>query len=350
MLLKNEGRKIKKILYTAVFIVTIVLFGTISQAYNEEKTVYITIGNETRQVSTMADTVGRLLLEQKITVGPEDLIRPGFDAVLADFDEIFIKKAIWVTVECDGEKIRALTYKDTIQEVLDQLDIILGEKDRIDGMRGDTKIVNGLAIKVIRVTDLESIETAYIPYETQSVENNRMLSSSRKTIQEGKPGVIQNKYEILMENGEIVSKNLSYQKEIRSAVPRIEEYGTLLQYKLPSGETFTYSKVYSMKATAYTLAYEECKKTTDHPYYGITYSGIPVRKGIIAVDPKVIPLGTRVYIETVGKGANYGFSLAADTGTGVKGHIVDLYMEEKEAAIQWGIREVRVYILKDPTE
>lgn len=349
MLLKNDGRKIKNIIYVIVFIVTICTFGATGQAYNDEKTVIITVGNITQTIVTAAETVGEFLKEQKIVVGPEDLIQPNFDYKLVDFEpnEVFIKKAVCVTVECDGETIPVLTCKDTIQEVLDQLDIVLGKDDRIKGMRGDTCIVDRLEIKVIRVTELESVEISYVPYETKLVENKKMLATSKRTVQDGQMGIIKNKYQIVMENGDIVSKNLAYQKEIQAAIPKIEEYGTLLQYKSPSGETFTYSKVYSMKATAYTTSYEECKKATDHPAFGITYSGVPVRKGIIAVDPKVIPLGTKVYIETVGKGADYGFSLAADIGSGVNGYRVDLYMDDKSAALQWGIREVRVYILQD---
>ncbi len=352
MLLKNEGRKIKSIIHIAVLFVTISFFGLHGLAFNDEKTVSVTVENETKTVITTADTVGEFLEAQKIVVGPEDLIQPSFNYRLVDFEtnEVLVKKAVQVKVECDGETIPVLTYKDTVQEVLDQLNIVLGENDRIDGMRGDTRIVDGLVIKVVRVTEMQSVEIAYVPYETKLVENKKMLSTSKKIIQEGQPGILSNTFQIVMENGKIISKDLSSQKEIQTAIPKIEEYGTLLQYKASTGETFTYSKVYNMKATAYTTSFEECNKNSDHPAFGITYSGVRVKKGIIAVDPKVIPLGTRVYIETVGRGANYGFSLAADTGTGVNGYRVDLYMEERSAALQWGIRDVRVYILQDAEE
>lgn len=272
MLLNKKGRKIKSILYILVILLSAGLLILPGSAFNDEKTVTITVGNTSKTLITAADTVGQFLEEQKISVGPEDSVTPSFDYRLVDFEanEIVVKKAVRVTVECDGEKIPVLTTKGTIQEVLDQLSIVLSEKDRIVGMRGDTRLVDGLEIKILRVSEMKSTEIEYIPYETKLVENNRMLATDKKVLQEGRPGIISNTYHIVMENGNIASKTLTYQKEIQKAVPRVEEYGTLLQYKTSTGETFTYSKVYNMKATAYTTAYEECGKTSDHPAFGFT--------------------------------------------------------------------------------
>ena len=87
-------------------------------------------------------------------------------------------------------------------------------------------------------------------------------------------------------------------------------------------------------------------KEPDHPAYGITKSGLPVEHGIIAVDPSVIPLFTKVYVETAeGKWLDYGMAVAADIGSAIQGMEIDLFMWEKEEALMWGRRPVRVYFV-----
>ena len=88
-----------------------------------------------------------------------------------------------------------------------------------------------------------------------------------------------------------------------------------------------------MTATAY------CSGTT-------TATGMKVRYGVVAVDPRVIPLGSRLYIESANGNWIYGTAIAADTGGAVKGNIIDLYVESYNDAIQFGRRQAKVYILE----
>jgi 3D (Asp-Asp-Asp) domain-containing protein len=90
-----------------------------------------------------------------------------------------------------------------------------------------------------------------------------------------------------------------------------------------------------MQATAYTKSREE------GTHKGITKSGIPVSRGIVSVDPKTIPLGTRLFIE------DYGHALAADTGGAIKDNRIDLYMETKKEAFDFGRRDVKVWIIEE---
>ena len=88
------------------------------------------------------------------------------------------------------------------------------------------------------------------------------------------------------------------------------------------------------EATAYTRSAEE--ETLD----GITASGTIVSRGTVSVDPRVIPLGTKLYVE------GYGHAYALDTGGAIKGNRIDLYVETKKEAFEWGRRQVKVWILK----
>jgi len=89
-----------------------------------------------------------------------------------------------------------------------------------------------------------------------------------------------------------------------------------------------------MKASAYTKSAEE------QTYKGITKSGTQVSRGTVSVDPRVIPLGTKLYIE------GYGYAVALDTGGDIKHDRIDLYMETKKEAFEFGRQDVRVWIIE----
>jgi len=94
-------------------------------------------------------------------------------------------------------------------------------------------------------------------------------------------------------------------------------------------------KVITMVSTGYDGCYE-CNK----PYYGYpSYIGLPLAHGIVAVDPKVIPMGTRLYVE------GYGEAIAADQGNAIKGNRIDLFFDSHQQALNYGMKTVKVTIL-----
>lgn len=90
-----------------------------------------------------------------------------------------------------------------------------------------------------------------------------------------------------------------------------------------------------MKATAYTRSHSEGTSR------GITRSGTRVSRGTVAVDSRIIPLGTKLYIE------GYGHAIALDTGGAIKGNRIDLYMETKKEAFEFGRQSVKVWIIEE---
>ncbi len=104
----------------------------------------------------------------------------------------------------------------------------------------------------------------------------------------------------------------------------------------PSRSGFLRSgQVLTMVATAYDGCYE-CNK----PYYGYpSYIGLPLAHGIVAVDPKVIPMGTRLYVQ------GYGNAIAADQGNAIKGNRLDLFFDTHAEALRYGMKTVKVTIL-----
>lgn len=113
------------------------------------------------------------------------------------------------------------------------------------------------------------------------------------------------------------------------------------------GKIIEYTDVIQLEATAYCACYDCCGKYPGNKWYGITATGTRAKVGTIAVDPKVIPLGTEVYIEGLGGAKNYGFATAEDTGGAIKGKIIDLYFNTHKETVNWGRQQVNVYILKE---
>jgi 3D (Asp-Asp-Asp) domain-containing protein len=132
-----------------------------------------------------------------------------------------------------------------------------------------------------------------------------------------------------------------YQPLVKQAVP-LQTNPQKPEMKPISNLSF-YESVEVM-ATGYTAGIESTGKSSGHPQYGITYSGVKVRKGIvstIAADTKVFPLGTLLYIP------GYGYGLVADTGSAIKGNKIDLFfLNKKEVYANWGKKKVNVYVLK----
>jgi uncharacterized protein YabE (DUF348 family) len=311
---------------------------------------HVVINDNGREVAieTMKSTVGEVLQQTGITVAKEDYLSMPSDTKLAKLTEnvIKIKRAVPISIKVDGREYDVKTYKDTVKEVLRDNAISIDENDKLVGSQLGDRVVPAMDISIIRVDEKTVTEKADIPFKTITKDNDRLDVGTKNTVREGKAGVREKVYKVVYENGKQVAKQLL--KDIVSANPmaKIVEVGTVLNYKTSRGETLRYSDVRVMKSTAYTASYSDTGKSPGDPGFGITATGRMVRKGIIAVDPAVIPLGTRVYVEVPGRAADYGYAVAADTGGAIKGNIIDVYLDSSSSVNAWGVRKVKVYILK----
>ncbi|MBO8158291.1 MAG: 3D domain-containing protein [Thermosyntropha sp.] len=119
--------------------------------------------------------------------------------------------------------------------------------------------------------------------------------------------------------------------------PEKEKKAKKEEFNEAKEETDENKKVYktlTMVATAYTADPAE-----NGPWGAVAYDGQTLRRGIVAVDPNIIPMGTRLYIE------GYGEAIAADQGSAIKGNRIDLFMDSKTEAYNWGMRTVKVIVL-----
>lgn len=322
---------------------------------NLKKEVAINDNGRQIVVKTMKTTVKEVFEQNGISVKSEDYvslskheINSSLDAKLQKIgkNEIYIKRAVPINVEIDGKEVQLMTYRDTIGEALVSSSITLSGEDRVDGLTLSQKIEKDMKIKVIRVKTETVTESTNIPFKEINKENSSMDKGTQKTVREGKQGIRQKQFKVTFEDGVEKARNLFNDVIASNPLDRIVEFGTVLTYKTSRGDKVRFKKVMNMKATAYTASEEDTGKSPGDPGFGITYTGRVAREGVIAVDPRVIPLYSRVYVEVPGSD-DYGYATALDIGSAIKGNVIDLYFNSKKTVSDWGRRKVNVYILLD---
>jgi len=296
-------------------------------------------------VKTFKSTVGELLKEQNINLSVDDEVQPGQSEKLTDSMEVVIRRAIPVTILVDGNEVTVNTTGETVREVLEKANISLNEKDMVNYALAD-KILDNMRIQITRVTEDIITLTDKIPYKTIKRPNYSMEKGQERIVQEGAEGISEKQYAVVFHDGKEVSRQLIGEKILTEPKNRIYEDGTIAVARTSRGETFRYKRVLDMQATAYDLSYESCGKKPGDKYYGISATGMQVRRGIVAVDPRVIPLYSRLYIEAADGSWVYGYAVAGDTGSAVKGNIIDLFMDSPTEVKNFGRRKAKVYILE----
>lgn len=349
-LAKNIKRYFSLKWFTVVFLAVVIAVSAGVMIFtNLKREIIIYDGSKQILVKTMKTTVKEVLEQAGINVRPEDYISISPDEKLqkTNTTKIHIKRAVPIYVTIEGRQEKIMTYMDTVEDALTNSSVKLSEKDRLEGAGLQDKIVKDMKLKVVKVREEYVSEEIPVPYKLVSKKNNNLDKGVERIVRDGKEGIREKRYKVVMEDGRQITKDLVKDSIISNPVDKIVEYGTILNHKTSRGDILRYSKVLKMRATAYTASYADTGKHPGHPEFGITYTGVKARKGIIAVDPKVIPLGTRVYVEVAGDTPDYGYAVAADIGSAIKGDLIDLYMDSQSVVNRWGCKKVKVYVLLD---
>ncbi|WP_051585926.1 3D domain-containing protein [Caldanaerobius polysaccharolyticus] len=245
----------------------------------------------------------------------------------------------WVNIQIGNKKIKTSTDKKFVADIIKQAGIKIGNKDEVKPSLWEI-VKSGETIRIYRVDERIVTEVKDVPFDVKKSYTTRLEVGKSKVIQEGQQGKKQLKYKVILKDGKEIARTLLEEKVIKAPISKVIAVGTIGMITTSRGETIRYSRVMTMEATAYSCSYSDTGKSPGDRGYGITALGIKARPGVAAVDPSVIPLGTRLYVE------GYGYALAADTGSAIVGNKIDLYFTEPEKAQRYGRRLVKVYILK----
>ena len=272
-----------------------------------------------------------------VALRPGDLVVPALDTPVSSGLHVFIRRALSVTIGVDGHWLPVYTHSRSVGELLAEQGVaLMGNDYTIPPL--DTPLHSGSTVQVVRREERLRFEQEIIPYETEWKADAEMLLDTQQIIQPGVEGVIMRRYRTTYENGAEVSEVL--EREWVASVPatRVIAYGTRIlvqQLSTPDGPIEYWRRI-RVLATSYNPS--SSGKPKDHPRYGITRTGLKAGFGVIAVDPKVIPLGSHVYIP------GYGKAVAGDTGASILGRHVDLGYDDGVPLPHW-YRWVDVYLL-----
>ena len=232
-----------------------------------------------------------------------------------------------VVINIDGAPRMVNTDKETIGELLEDLDNNIDTDYFLNDADENDPIEAMMTISLTSVTEKTVAVTKEVPFKVIERANPKMAIGTTKVVQEGQNGVSSMISKEVYHGKELIETKFVEEKVTVPVQNKIVEYGTT---GMINGHAYT--KQISAKVTAYTPFDAGCN--------GITASGTTAKKGVIAVDPNVIPLGTKVYIP------GYGVAVAQDTGGAIKGNRIDVCYATKGEAFAWGVRNVPVYILQ----
>lgn len=246
--------------------------------------------------------------------------------------EITVKQKYNVTVAVDGETKTVYTGDATVEGILRNGGIELHEADLVEPAR-DTLITEPANITVTRVTTTQKKQTQAVAYTTETRDASDLEAGKTRVAQKGVNGVEEVTLEYTYHDGKQVACVQLASATVKEPVTEIVERGTKQPSVTTASGTLSYSRVLTVEATAYSGG-------------GTTASGMAAQVGRIAVDPRVIPLGSRLYITSAdGTSWVYGTAVAADTGGAIKGNRIDLYFNSESECIRFGRRSAKVYIL-----
>jgi uncharacterized protein YabE (DUF348 family) len=266
-------------------------------------------------IKSARPTVAMALRDAGIRLGPADEVFPALTSPLVAGQEVQVKHASAVTIRT-GESSRVVyTHQKLLKDALAEAGYSLGPEDRVEpDISADVR--HGMVARLVRVAGRSLIEREEVRRKTVFRPDENLQGIQTRIVQ-GRDGVRLREYRIVIEDGIETEKNLISERLDPEPVDTVIYYAeSSVRATGANPENFQVLRIERMYATWYNAA--SAGRADTDPHYGITASGVPVTRGIVAVDPNFIPLGTRLYVP------GYGFAVAGDTGGGIIGNMIDL--------------------------
>ncbi|MDF1542259.1 MAG: 3D domain-containing protein [Anaerosomatales bacterium] len=328
-------------LIAALVAVLIVVFSVTGFVW-AQKGITLVVDGDSRYVKTQADTVGTLLEQADVVVGAADIVTPSADTPVADGMTVVVRHAVPVMLRFGGEAIRLNVVGSTVADALVAAGLDPGRGISVTPAL-DAPLTPELVIEATDVFVRVVEEQVEIPFEVTTRNDSTLPQGSRTVEREGEPGLMLNVYRVLVTGGVEGTRTLTAEEVLVEPVDETVLVGTK-RASAPgavSRERATpVAGTASPPADGENLTVVATGYSSQDPGVGSrTATGAQAVHGVMAVDPSVIPLGTRVYIP------GYGNAVAADTGGAISGSKIDLCFNTRAEALSWGRRTVTITIL-----
>ena len=342
-----EKRKSLLLRVVAVVLPVFILVAALAPTAFAQTTYVITDGDHVTVYTTYATDPADVLDRAGFDLGEEDM----YTAQAGDgVSEITVQRNQLVTINYCGEQIKVSSYGETLDTLLNRLNIQTTENHSISTAL-DTKTYDGMEVSIDYVVEMVQTYTVDIAYETTYCYDPTLPEGQEEILVEGVTGQMLRTANVVYVNSQETSHTVLEETVTVQPVNQIIAVGTGTQLDADSdapaigngvivtadGEVLTYSKTAQFRATAYTK--------TDAGCNDITATGTTVRVGTVAVDPTVIPYGTRMFIVTNDGSYIYGIGTAEDCGGAIKGDRLDLYFDTDAECWQFGVKSCTVYFL-----
>lgn len=294
------------------------------------KDVNLIVDGEEEVISTYADTVEDFLISEDIELSKDEAVFPTKDTEITDGMDIKIAKYKTITLKIGDKVEKKKVLSETIDDLMEELGIELDEHDVVTTKPANEIVDKGI-VGIERVDKKQFSKTEEIPYESEVIESDEMYQGETKVIQAGVKGEQIHTMQNVFVNDKLVSVENLDTEVVKEPVKEVVHKGTKEVEGLNGKKV---KKVIVMQATAY-----------DPSAGSKTAMGTRARVGAVAVDPKVIPLGSKLYIESMDGFPTYGYATAEDTGGAIKGNRIDLFYSTNSQALKFGRRNVKVYVL-----
>ncbi len=296
-------------------------------------------GGELRQVEfeSAAATVGEALAGAGVELYESDRVSPPLSTPLSAEITVTVERGTPVTIEADGGTWVSRTRQTTVAGLLGEVELALDGGDYVlPGL--DSPLAPGQVVQVVRAGGTTLVEREPLPYDTLYVPDPDLEIDQQRIVQAGRPGELWRQVRVRSENGQEVSRVVAGEWIGVTPTPQIVGYGTQIVVRsldTPYGE-LQYWRHLRVLATSYSPSTAGDKQPGD-PRFGLSATGAEVVRGIVAVDPRVISLGTPLYVP------DYGLGTALDTGGAVKGLRIDLGYDDQNLTLWYDW--VDVYLL-----
>ena len=333
--LKEKKKAHPRIAKMVTVMCGVILCAIVAVGFATPETVLVKVDNSSTILTTYYETtsarVDTFIENHDIDFNPaEDTIDVEMHDGIYDDMCITIHKSYDVTVKADGQEFVHKVHPNdngSVAEVLAATGVSLYDEDKIN-FDLDEQVTLGDEIVINRVTTELITEEEITPFNVKYVADSSLVIGETKVAQKGRKGVKEHTYEVSYMDGKQQSKTLVETKVIKEKSDKVINYGTKILKGVPSG--LKYKKKISKV------------RTVSYYYSGNTRGvyGLDCEYGTCAVDRKLIPLGSLLYIE------GYGYAIANDVGSAIKGKTVDVYMERLAQCGIWGARWTNVYVIE----
>ena len=331
----------------AMVLVAACLVGTLSQTAKAENTFVITDGDAVKVHTTTATDPVQVLAEAGFSLAEDDYYTT---AESDGVSEINVQRLQNITVYNGSETLTATSYGEPLRELLTRLGITIDESVVVS-VPVDTLTYNGMQVRISSLGESTERYTVEIPFETVYCDDPTLALGEEKILVAGVPGQAIRTCTVTYVGDQEDSRTVLEETVTIEPVNQVVAVGTGEQVGqvndkpiigdgfivLPTGEVLTYTRTDQFVATAYTHFDDGCDE--------YTANGAKVKWGVVAVDPSVIPYGTRMFIVANDGSYVYGLSTAEDCGGAIVNKRLDLYMPTLAEAYAFGVRNCTVYFL-----